>query len=160
LTAGISDNTLNLKANITTDRDIKAYNDLITLGYLNDSWAKEYFDACEEEILGDLETAIINDIKKPSVVGLPEVFGQLTIYNSSKVLEQMDALKKVFNSYNEWMINIISLKDGKSYIITFSEKSKQDLEKLFNLRFNYDILALDKFMLRKEIIKKASESEE
>ena len=29
LTAGILDNTLNLKANITTKRDIKAYNDLI-----------------------------------------------------------------------------------------------------------------------------------
>lgn len=55
------------------------------------------------------------------------------------------------------MINIISLIDGKSYIITDFEKSKKDLENLFKLKFDNDVLILDKFMLRKEIIKKASE---
>ena len=55
------------------------------------------------------------------------------------------------------MINIISLIDGKSYIITDSKKSKSDLEKLFGVTFERDILILDKFVLRKEIIKKANE---
>lgn len=59
--------------------------------------------------------------------------------------------KKVFKNYKSWMINIISLKEEKSYIIT-NEKIK--LTKLFNKNFDKDILELNKFMLRKEIIHK------
>jgi Inorganic pyrophosphatase/exopolyphosphatase len=158
LTAGILDNTLNLKANITTERDIEAYNDLVVLGSLSDNWVKEYFTACEEEILNDLEVAIVNDIKNAKEnKNLPDVFGQLTIFNSNKVLKQIELIKKVFKDYKEWMINIISLIDGKSYILTDSKKTKAELENLFNLKFENDVLTLNKFMLRKEIIKKASE---
>lgn len=158
LTAGILDNTLNLKAIITTERDKKAYNKLLKLGNLDENWAKEYFSACEEGILKDLKSAIINDIKNAKEnKNLPDVFGQLTIFNSKKILEQAELIKKIFSGYDEWMINIISLEDGKSYIITDSEKTKLNLENLFNLKFDGDILILDKFMLRKEIIKKAQD---
>jgi Inorganic pyrophosphatase/exopolyphosphatase len=158
LTAGILDNTLNLKASITTKRDIDAFNELIRIGNLDELWAKEYFDACEEEILNDLELAIINDIKNAREnKNLPDIFGQLAIFNSDKILNQIELIEDVFKKYDNWMINIISLKDGKSYIITDSTKAKITLEKLFNLTFNGDILTLNKFMLRKEIIKKASE---
>jgi Inorganic pyrophosphatase/exopolyphosphatase len=158
LIAGILDNTLNLKASITTKRDINAYNDLVKIGKLDDTWTKEYFTACEEEILNDLETSIINDIKNTEEdKNLPDIFGQLTIFNSDKVLEQIEIIKKVFKDFNNWMMNVISLIDGRSYIITDSEKAKKVLETFFNSKFENDILILDKFMLRKEIIKKASD---
>jgi len=60
------------------------------------------------------------------------------------------------NGYsNEWIFNLISLSDGKSYIISNNEMTKQKIEKLFESNFHENILILDKFMLRKEIIKKA-----
>lgn len=157
LTAAILDNTLNLKASITTDRDKKAYHDLMRLGQLEKTWPQEYFNACEKKILSDLKTAIIHDMKNNNEINLPNAFGQLTIFNSKSVLKQIDLVKEVFSKYDEWMINIISLEDGKSYIITNSDKSKKQLEKLFNKKFINDVMILNKFMLRKEIIKKARE---
>lgn len=158
LTAAILDNTLNLKANITTERDIIAYNELMKIGQLNDHWAQEYFDACEAEILGNLKTSIINDIKDTTInENLPDTFGQLMVFNSNKVLSQRDIIREVFSSYDNWMINIISLIDGKSYIISECNKAKEILSNLFGETFDGDVLVLDKFMLRKEIIKKAAE---
>ena len=53
------------------------------------------------------------------------------------------------------MLNLISLEDGKSYIIANNECVKIRLERLFNSTFTNDIMQLDNVWLRKEIIKKA-----
>ena len=53
------------------------------------------------------------------------------------------------------MLNLISLEEGKSYIIANNEIVKRKLERLFNKSFNKDIMELDSVWLRKEIIKKA-----
>lgn len=53
------------------------------------------------------------------------------------------------------MLNVISLEDGKSYIISNSESVKRNIEQLFAKPFKTDIMELDNVWLRKEIIKKA-----
>lgn len=152
LIAAILDNTLNLKADITTKRDIDAYNDLMKIGNIDKNFYKEYFISCEKEILKDLNKSIYNDLKDTKEYSeLTDYFGQLTIYNIEEILNKKELIKKAFKNYKSWMINIISLKDEKSYIIT-NEKIK--LTKLFNKNFDKDILELNKFMLRKEIIHK------
>ena len=52
-------------------------------------------------------------------------------------------------------VNLISIKDGKSYIFANDEKYKRNLENLFNKQFEGDMMELDEFWLRKEILKKA-----
>lgn len=157
LTAGILDNTLNLMASITNARDITAYNKLLKLGNLDSTWAVNYFKNCQEEILRDFETALENDMKIENFSELlPRVFGQLVILEKDKVLEKAEIIKSLFNAYDkEWMLNIISLGDGKSYIIAEDKTTQSKLEKLFKSRFSKEVLTLDKFMLRKEIVKKA-----
>ena len=54
------------------------------------------------------------------------------------------------------MINIISLKDNTSYLISEDIKVQKKLETLFNKKFENDIMKLNKIWLRKEIIRKAS----
>jgi inorganic pyrophosphatase/manganese-dependent inorganic pyrophosphatase len=159
LTAAILDNTLNLKASVTTERDIEAYRQLMRIGHLDDNWANEYFMACEKEILIDLEKSLRNDIKiNQNIPLLPNVFGQLVILSVEPIMSQLDLIKKLFRSNgSEWMLNLICLSDGKSYIIADNTITKNDLEKLFNISFDADILTLDHFMLRKEIMKKAEE---
>lgn len=157
LIAGILDNTLNLKASITTQRDIKAYKSLLKIGNIHESWGNEYFLSCQELIEKNLTLSIKNDLKIEYVSPkLPEIFGQLLISDRKFVLDRKDEIIEIMNNYgDEWIINIICLNDGKSYIISKNKLTKEKIEKLFNLQFNEDILVLDKFMLRKEIIKKA-----
>lgn len=149
LACAIVDNTLNLRANITKQRDITAYNELIRLGGIDENFVRQYFEDCETAILNDLEKAINNDTKNFSYR-----FGQIAIYNHGKVLSQLDCIKKVFAHDDDWLVNLISLKNGKSYLITTKQKSKDKLKELFNKDFDGDILTLDKFMLRKEILAK------
>jgi len=55
------------------------------------------------------------------------------------------------------MLNLISLKEGKSYIFASTTNVINNLEILFKNKFNENLLILDKFMLRKEIMKMARE---
>ena len=51
------------------------------------------------------------------------------------------------------MLNLICLKDGKSYLIAEDLKVQKNLEKLFNKKFKADMMELDNVWLRKEIMK-------
>lgn len=63
------------------------------------------------------------------------------------------------NSFgSEWLINIISLEENKSYILYSSEKVKNSLIMIFNCTSMNDILIITPAKLRKEIIKIAKES--
>ncbi len=55
------------------------------------------------------------------------------------------------------MINLICLKEGKSYIMAKDVEVKKNLEILFNKRFNVDIMEFEEVWLRKEIMKMAQE---
>ena len=156
LIAGILENTLNLKAKITTQRDINAYNQLSKIANLPDNFAEKYFLECQKSIEQDLEKAIENDIKRRIFDIVPGVLGQLTLWSKDFILDNKDVLYKTIDKLGEaWMFNLISIKDGKSYIFANDEKYKRNLENLFNKQFEGDMMELDEFWLRKEILKKA-----
>ena len=157
LICAILDNTLNLKGSITTKRDIDAFNKLMKIGKIHSSFVTEYFIACQHEIDENILTAIENDIKMEFVnIDFPEVFGQITIYDKDKVFDKLSSIAVLFEKFNKpWMINIICLKDGKSYIYTTNTTAQRQLENLFKIQFNSNILKLESLMLRKEILKYA-----
>ncbi|MDR0461975.1 MAG: DHH family phosphoesterase [Christensenellaceae bacterium] len=155
MTAAILDQTLNLKAKITTKRDIVAFKQLVKIGKIKKDWTETYFCDCERGILLDLKSAIINDIKPAPNSNLPQSFGQLVVYNGEKFISDLDVVLDCLKGYDEWMMNLISLSSGKSYIIANSETSKGKLETLFAKKFVGDVLILKPFMLRKEIMRYA-----
>lgn len=156
LMAAILDNTLNFKAKITTSRDIESYNKLNKI-VKNDKLAEEYFKECQEKILLNPVDSIKNDTKIGVVSNiLPPVMGQLVLWDKDYFIKNMDLLIETMESFKEdWIMNLISLKDGKSYIIATDNIIKNKIEKLFGLQYNGDIMELDDVWLRKEIIKKA-----
>ena len=157
LIAGILDNTLNLKSSITTDRDRVAYNELLKLGNVSEDFYKEYFSACESGVMKDFEKAIRDDLKVEKAGVLPEVIGQMIVLN----LDNFDheKMNEFFADYPEWMMNVILLEEGKSYIYFGGDGVKQRLEHLFDKKCeNDELLVLDKFLLRKQIMKKAREA--
>lgn len=157
LIAGILDNTLNLKSSITTERDLAAYNELLRIGDVSSDFYAEYFSACETEIMKDFIKAIKDDLKIEKAGDLPEVIGQMIVLNINSF--NLDEMKKVFAEYPEWMMNVISLEDGKSYIYFGGSDVKQRLEKIFGIEaMQEDLLVLDKFLLRKQIMKMARDA--
>ncbi len=154
LIAGILDNTLNLKSSITTERDRVTYNELLKIGNVSSDFYAEYFSACEAEIMKDFAKAIKDDLKIEKAGDLPEVIGQMIVLNINSF--NLDEMKKVFAEYSEWMMNVISLEDGKSYIYFGGDGVKQRLEKIFDIEATQsDLLMLDNFLLRKQIMKMA-----
>ncbi len=157
LVAGILDNTLNLKASITTDRDRSAYNELLRLGKVPEDFYKEYFFACETEITKDFEKAIKDDLKIEKAGILPEVIGQMIVLNLDNF--DQEKMNEIFAAYPEWMMNVMLLEEGKSYIYFGGDGVGQRLEQLFDKKCRSDnLLVLDKFLLRKQIMKKARDA--
>ena len=158
LIAAILDNTLNLKASITTDRDLKAYKMLSKIGRVPKSFKDEYFNSCQEEINKNIVLAIEKDVKTENISKeFPSVFGQLTIYSKPPIFNKLGEIERFFESFNKpWILNLICIKDGKSYIFS-SRNAKRTIETLFCKKFKNNVLTLSKFMLRKQIIKKARE---
>ncbi len=160
LIAGILDNTLNLKSSITTSRDIGAYQKLMTIAQLDEKWGESYFQDCYQDLDSNLEEYLKNDTKIEKVSSyLPEVFGQLIALDINDILKNIDRVRQSFEGYEEWMLNVISLRDGKSYLFYGSASAKEKLESLFSKKAGDTYLELDICMLRKEIMKLAREKD-
>lgn len=158
LIAGILDNTLNLKASITTQRDIYAYEQLISIGNIEEEFAYNYFKECQNSYENDLINSIENDLKtKVSFPYIPETVGQLLVVDLFSILnKKQEILNYMNNNYKEWMINFINLNDGKSYILTSDNKIAENINKLLKGKVqDEEVVILDEFKLRKEIFKQA-----
>ena len=156
LMAAILDNTLNFTAKITNDRDIKAYCKLQSItGELD--FANEYFNECQNTILGNLQESIINDLKYQKTNNyLPDTFGQLTIWDINGLQSKMDKVKQImYDKSEKWIINIICLKDNTSYVIYSDNKVRNRFNELFNCYYNDELLILKPAKLRKEIMSEA-----
>lgn len=156
LMSAILDNTLNLKAKITTDRDKRAYEKLQEITQ-NKTYSEQYFKECQLEISKDLESAIINDTKIEKINDiLPTVFGQLVIWKKEDILQNKETIYRTLDDMgSQWLMNMICLEEGKSYLISKDAFTKNNIERLFNKKFEKDIMKLDSAWLRKEIIKES-----
>ena len=156
LMAAILDNTLNFKAKPTTSRDINAYTKLEKLANLNFNYAEFYFNECEQTIKNNLKAAILNDTKLDNTGGkVPHVFAQLAVWDASNIIDNINLVHETLSTFKEpWLMNLISLKDVKSFLISNDNTIKSDIEQTFNCTFNNDIAILPDVWLRKEIIKK------
>lgn len=158
LLAGILDNTIDLKSSNTTERDITAYNELMRIGNIEELWVHEYFESCYKDLDNNLEEYLINDIKIENVSPLlPTVIGQLIVLDINTVFNNIDIINKVFSKYDKWMLNIISIFDGISYLFASDLEVLNNLNSLFKGTIKDNYLILDKCILRKEIMKIAKE---
>ena len=156
LMAAILDNTLNLKSNVTTKRDIESYNKLQKI-VQDENFAKDYFMECQQVIEKDFSQAIRNDIKIEDIdYLLPRVIGQLVLWDKTLLWRNKEIIKKVLNEKGDkWIMNVICLKEGKNYIMASNREVMKVLEELLKTKANAEVIELNRLMLRKEIMKKA-----
>lgn len=155
LVCGILDNTLNFKAAITTDRDINAYEQLLKIADLPEEWPSIYFTENQNHMVSDLSFAIHNDSKYVSykLYEKPIFFGQLTVWDAADILRKYkkDIETICRNKSEDWAINLISISEGKSYIITDNPKVKEFMLNVLNVSFQGSLGVADRLWLRKEI---------
>ena len=162
LTIAILSNTLNFGSTVTTERDIKAFDELKKYINLPDDWEKLYFIEVEKDIYKDVGHAIANDTKTfvLDTVPFPVVMGQMELWDANSYLrehkaETKTALEKF--SHPDWFLNIPSISEKRNYIYTESEKIKSLLSKIIDVTFDGDVGITDNLWLRKEIRKKLLE---
>lgn len=152
--SAILDNTLNFKAKVTNHRDIIAYQKLEKIVEDSENYASKYFLECQEIIERDLRKALENDTKTGILSKkLPNVFSQLAVWNKNNILDNKKLIFDTLNNFgNEWILNLICLEEGKSYIIASNDLVLQDIKKLLNGNINQYYLKCEDVWLRKEII--------
>lgn len=159
--SAILDNTLNFKAKVTNNRDIIAYQKLEKIAKSEENYASKYFLDCQQMIERNLRKSLENDTKIGIVSGkLPNIFSQLIVWDKNNILENKKLIFDTLNKLgNEWILNLICLEEGKSYIIASNDLLLQGIKKLLNGNINEYYLECKDVWLRKEIIKQADSTD-
>ena len=163
LAAGILDNTLNFNAAVTTDRDRRAYQVLSETGTLPADFAAQYFNECQQAIEQNFAQAIRNDVKEmKEVPRLPRTLGQLTVWDAKVFAqERRGEIAAIIDPIDtEWALNLISIIDGRSYIISNNTVGQKKMASLLGIEFQGSIAVTDRLWLRKELLKLALETSE
>ena len=158
LISGILDNTLNFKATVTTDRDRVAYEALLKIANLPEDWTAQYFSECQGSIFNNIEYALANDTKMMKFNNIKTdaiAFGQLVIWSGERATNEYRAsieISMAAKSEN-WFVNIVSISEGKSYLLCSNEIVQEWAEKVLDIQFTNNIAQANRLWLRKEIFK-------
>ncbi len=159
LACGILDNTLNLKAVITTDRDKTAYAALAKHANLSANWPEQYFRECQDYITEELKEALINDHKRIRYPSRTDVVGacQLALWDAQQFIQtNKNSIRQTFTTDdNPWYLNLIDIHTGRSVFYCENTNLQQWLEQLLGVRFTTDLATAERMWLRKEIMKQA-----
>jgi len=153
LYTAIISNTLNLKASVTTPRDIKAIEQLKSIISLPKNWIEKYYQEVEAGIYNDPGKAILGDTK-----GTPDlVIGQIELWDSqnfiNNYLKEIEQAMESFGNPN-WFFTSPSISEGKNYLYTKSKTIQKKLQEIIEAQFIGNLGTTKKLWLRKEILKK------
>ncbi|RON62156.1 bifunctional oligoribonuclease/PAP phosphatase NrnA [Pseudomonas fluorescens] len=156
LATAILDNTLNFTGQMTTELDVRAYDLLAQRANLAANWPERYFLECQAAIEADLQAALAADLKhfKPDS-NLPQVFAQMTVWDADGLLHNHcnEICAWMAGQGDDWLLNVISIRDGKSCLLAEPEVSQQTLNRLLPLQWQTAMAVVKPSMLRKELLK-------
>ena len=156
LVAAILDNTLNLTSSNTTDEDRGAFAELCRLADVGPDWCAAYFTEVQTLVEADLKNALMGDLKTLRDTSvLPPRMAQLCVWDARRILERLPEIRTWFEGGDSWMINIIDLKDRRSYFVCDDPEHQRRIGAVFGLSFEDGVARTRVSYLRKQIIKKA-----
>lgn len=123
-------NTLNFQSQMTSPRDIDAANDLEDCMSLRDSWKAFYYQEIADAFDDDLTAHVLDDTKTIDLNDSMIYFGQVELWNAAKMVK---VFNKRFNPVDlnaEWLVNIVSIEEGCSYLYCKSARIKELLEQI------------------------------
>ncbi len=156
LLASVVSNTLNFRSTLTTERDRRAYKELVSLAELSDTWISEYFTEQENILFQDFEKYVKADTKVFTVGQGEFAMGQIELWNADRVLtSKKDELASVMAKYDDipWAVNIINISGGGNYVYSRSELGKRAIERALGVAFEGDVAKTTELIMRKQITK-------
>lgn len=156
LYAGIVANTLNLQAQITSDRDRLAERQLKRWVSLPAGWQEVYYSQVNTGVEKNLVQAIKNDLKTVSISGEDYKIAQVELWNAKEFATSEDIRAEVRNAFNGdyWFLIISSIEEGINYLISTNRTIQKELQDLINARWVTDELGItDMLWMRKEILR-------
>lgn len=156
LATAILDNTLNFTSQMTTPADIDAYADLAFRAKLAPNWPEHYFLECQADIESDLANALAADLKrmKPES-NLPQIFAQMTVWDADTLLQKYRPTisQWMAEQGEDWLLNVISIRDGKSSFLAEPLSSQRKLNHLLKLDWHAGMAVTVPSILRKELLR-------
>lgn len=159
LAAGILDNTLNFSSTTTNSRDHLAYASLLAQAGLDESFAKEYFSACQAGAVSDIEAAILSDTKYMEFPGYGVIrAGQLALWELSPFIDQ---IKKISISWSQsgeqYFINLIDISNKRNIILSQHNSTQKFVSAITDCDFDEGMARTSRMWLRKELLAKSLE---
>lgn len=157
LYSAIISNTLNFKAGVTTERDIKASEEIKNTANISTDFIEEYFQTVSENTLKSPYDSMLKDVKLVVINGRQIAIGQLEIWDTSEVEKVLlNEIGDYLPKYEgiPWFVTIASIKEGRNVLISRSDIMKESLSKALGIKWNKgNSIKIDNLLLRKEIIK-------
>ena len=159
LLIGTVSNTLDFGAQVTHERDIKAFKELSLIADLPKNWKASYFEDQTKSLLEDPVAAIRLDTKILSIPGMDFLLtmGQMELWNAKGFVDaHAQDIENALSAFNapDWFMSLPSISEKKSRLYAKSQKVKDLLKKAVGATFKGNLGMTDKLWLRKEIRKK------
>ena len=161
----IVSNTINFKANVTTDRDANISEWLEGLyEEITKEKIKEIFVAKSKlgnRLEDELEATFTVSYKKENwVIGQIEMVDveKFILENRERLSRALISKKEEFNA-NYIFLNGMDIFNGNTVMFSIDDETEKELEELLNIKFLNRISKLDYLIMRKEIIRKMMENE-
>lgn len=160
LYAGITSNTLNFKASVTTERDITMAEWLRGITSISDGVIQEMFRVKSDFTGKNIKEVILLDLNRPKQFGAKKIsWGQLEMIGVNKLLtERLDEIKKALWDINKsfssdyCILSCIDLDEGTTTFIYNTSEEKKIIQSILDVKENDSYLIYPKVILRKEIL--------
>ncbi len=155
LTAIIS-NSLNFQSQISSKRDIDAYDKISAYVHIEDDWTQTYYEQVSVNIFSDPISALRKDQKYLTLDGKDYWVGQIELWDASSLIDSTltNEMIEFFGTTGRGFANIISISEGVNYLYTNSIETLDFLSSFLPGIALGDCLYKTKCLwLRKEIIK-------
>ncbi len=156
LLASIVSNNLAMKSELTTLRDISAYDELMKITALDEAWISSYYLEQEASLFSNFKECVEADTKQIETKHGDFIIGQLEIWNGESFIQEYSTtLQDIMNQYDPtpWFVNICVVRNGYNYLFTNHEGAKAILEKTFNVSFTGSVAKTKTLQMRKYLMK-------
>ncbi|MBA3236785.1 MAG: DHH family phosphoesterase [Parachlamydiaceae bacterium] len=146
-------NTLNFKSGVTDERDLIAFEEISKYINLPNEWKSIYYQEIAAGFDKELSDHIKSDTKTINLEGLPFYFGQIEVWNAKSIIVDFTSRFTPLSD-EEWLINIASIEEGRSYIYSNSARLRHKLLEIVDGKaVNEHFLKAHRLWLRKEILR-------
>lgn len=143
---------MNFKSSITLDRDLLASDELLAYCTLPADWKAIYYKEVEEGFSKDFLRQIKKDTKIVHLEGVPFYFGQAEMWDASDIIANSRDYFD-FSADEEWLINIVSIAEGRSHFFTNSDRLRVWLNRIIpGEATGQSYHAAQRLWLRKEVL--------